>query len=267
MASPAQSLVRAHVLHLLPSEAAAALLRDQMRDSPGRDEIVAISDLHALGPLTDERLRAEFLEAWFADIGREWYPGADLSTPFAAWDGVRKRVAVEVPDAVAIWATDSSEDRSFFGMACRQLAGIRVPTLWVRVAAALGHAQMAWHPLGALAAHFAHAEELAVVRRERHAAEFTALAAGAGLREVDADGALRLRDTSCHDALFTACLQAEWRPALWLVGNVMGRADAFNPIAEGFCVGRLIHLIRAGQIEADRAPGDLRRMRVRRPAP
>lgn len=255
-----------HVLHLLPSSPAAALLRHEVPRLPGRHDIVALPDVYGLGPLTDGPGRARFLAQWFTHTGSAWYAGDDVSAPLAGWARLHERLAAITPDAVAVWSTASGADLTFLSMACHHLARVATPLLQVRASAADGRAEMACNLPAALAAHYAEATLLENEQRDHLAAQFGLLAEWEGLRETDADGIVQLRDSSHHDALVEACVPVEWRPALWLAAEVSARDDGRNPLTPAFLMGRIAHLARSGAMEADPMTGDPARMRVRRRA-
>lgn len=244
--------------HIVSSISAAGCLRYAVSERRLSGKVFSIEYPLNLGPLSDGYQRMAF----FQELCDGYPPSPPLDDPafdyttshdvFAPWQTIRNQLQKHAPDRLLLWTSGSGEDCVFLRMACHRLGDTGVTLYRVPVPPCPdGMHAVAAHPPEILAPLVAGAVALAATECRVLAREFETIAAHpAPLREVDASGCLLFKEISAHDDLLIDACSTEWREALRVVGDAMGRCDPRNPLWDQFLMSRLKYLIDSGGIDA-----------------
>ncbi|MGQ5524792.1 DUF3658 domain-containing protein [Chitinimonas sp. PSY-7] len=261
-----QTLVNEEIIgdfHLVSSQSAAGALDCAIDQHLLPGTVFCIANSLELGPLDDGHKRAHFWrmlekecygEAFFEEI---WDPKYDVidrdpNNGFAAWQTFKRRLELDKPKRLLVWASGSASDYIFLRMACHWLGKCQIPMLHVPVPAYDGYQAVGSHTGRALTTFSSNAVLLSQPTIDQRAQEFLSIAAQTEqLRECNDDGDLVFQDISVHDCLLLGACTEEWRSATQVISDVMGRHSTRNPLNYVYLGSRLKHLISIGQVLAD----------------
>lgn len=252
-------------IHLVASDSAAGSLRVAIGELGLPGKVFNIMDALNLGPLSDGRERVAFWRSLAAPGYSDELPFQGWDDAFAPWRELRRSVAVEKPQRLLIWVSESGADYVLLRMACHWLAAEDAALWRVPVPPEGEFHAVAVHPPEALATFAPRAVAIGRAEVAAMAEEYVRVAARPELlRECDAQGRLLFKSITAHDDFILSCCPAEWTPAARVVGQAMGQSDPRNAFGDMFVASRLQHLIATGLMDADGPRRTLRDYRVRR---
>ncbi|SDE11327.1 DUF3658 domain-containing protein [Niabella drilacis] len=250
-------------LHLTSHPGTAGSLCWGIQKNKLAGDVIVIEDTPGIGPLDDGKKRAAFLQS----MGFEEYYmhlGMVETDAFAPWLALQERLRQNPAGRLVLWAGSDANDYIFIRMACYWLRGIDVKIALIQVPPLWGHHSISAHSMPELVSMLHQAVPLNRAKRERFAKQFEQIAARPELlRECDENGVLRFKDLSVYDGDVLGYCSRRWKPAVRMVGEIMGRSDGRNPLGELFACSRLKHLVLSGDLEADGPLTSMRTFRVR----
>ena len=235
-------------LHLALGDHAAGCLRAACTAHGMPGDVLAIPDDLSHGPLSDGRVRLDYMRACFRGYD-DW--AFTTSDAFAPWHALSQLLDDTGRGPVLLWSGDNVSEASFLAMACWWLAGRSLPLLHVHIPPSDGRRHVATRTPAELAGLFASRRVLAEDERRRLAEDFTRIRDHTGLLRRWEDGRIIGVPTDRYDPLLMESCPSGWTPAARVVGTAMGRCDGPNIPSDLFFSSRLQFLIDAGRIEAD----------------
>jgi hypothetical protein len=243
-------------LHLVLGDAAAALLflAASRHGVPG--EVHCIADDLGHGPLHDGVARMKYMRRCYQSSFEWTHTGTDA---FADWRALSARLERQVRDVV-VWRAANVSETVLLAMACWRLR----ETIGRLAVVTLPDGRHAGTRSPAeLAALFAGVRPLSSRQRAEWAARFEALRDDDGVRRRWLGRRVVTAPETAFDGLVEQACGPDWQAAARVVANAMGAADPRDGLSDVFVASRLMALIRAGSIAADRSPRRLRDYRVR----
>ena len=234
-------------VHLVVDDNTANLLRETLRLVGRNEEVIAVSDALAMGPLTDVDERATCRVEWWMRLGSTDLEELEKDVDDrAVWEGLRND-----PRDVMLWSSAHPDEHLFALRACWHLRDypmrvhevVMTKKLYPRVSDAFARLGILGPKAGV--AHWS--DRARVVDVEERAKRWEAIRSREGdwLRELH-DGQIVHLAVDAYDAKVVAACSKDWTDSIRALGSVL--ADL--PVALSLLIWRIHTLVRDSVLEA-----------------
>jgi hypothetical protein len=238
-------------VHLASGAQAAEVVRETLRLLGRHENVLAMADAFAEGPLEDVDAGADSRVDWYKRINPELSADALPADDSDLWERVRARAA-----DVMLWHGPHPVERIFAIRACWHLRDRPGRVHEVALAATgsrwrEGRSRPAFYDAVAIAGSNATVraweQRAKIVDVSERAQRWERLRSEPGdwIRVLDGETIVKLPVTAYDTVVLEACADSEWRSSSRVVGEII----AEHPIGLGFLTWRIRELLGAGELE------------------